>query len=368
MTCDYVALANQGVQGLHPYQAGKPVDELERELGISNIVKLASNENPLGMSVSAKEAIQAELSGLARYPDANGFHLKTAIAQKFSLNIDQITLGNGSNDLLEIIARSFVSANDEVIFSEHAFVVYPMVTQAIGAKAVQVPALNYGHDLKAMRAAVSAKTKMIFIANPNNPTGTLLEPQALYEFIKSIPEQIIVVLDEAYYEFIAANKKVNSLAWVCEFSNLIVCRTFSKAYGLAGLRVGFSVSSAVITDILNRVRQPFNCNSLALAAAKAALLDETFIAQSVELNNHGLAQLTQYFEAKGIEYIPSSGNFITFDTAQDGSVVYQQLLQLGVIVRPIGGYGYGLPRHLRVSIGTQQENERFIEALDQVLS
>lgn len=370
MSCDFLSLANPGVQKLHPYQAGKPTDELERELGISNIIKLASNENPLGLSESVKNALQKELAELTRYPDANGYYLKKALADKYVVNINQITLGNGSNDILELVARAFVSREHEVIFAEHAFVVYPIVTQAIGATSVVVPAKDYGHDLVAMANAITAKTKLIFIANPNNPTGTFLEQDELNAFLKKVPSDVLVVLDEAYFEYATASRRGNAIAWIAEFPNLIVSRTFSKGYGLAGLRVGYATSHSDIADILNRVRQPFNCNALALKAAETVLQDTQYLQDSVALNNEGMAYLTSFFTNNSLEFIPSMGNFITVNVSQAGKTsgkeIYQALLHEGVIVRPIGGYG--LPNHLRISIGTMSENRRFVEALSKVLN
>lgn len=371
MSCDFLSLANVGVQKLHPYQAGKPTDELERELGITHIVKLASNENPLGLASSVKDALQSELATLTRYPDANGYYLKKALADKYDVDVDQVTLGNGSNDLLELIARAFVCSEDEVMFAQHAFVVYPLVTQAIGATAVAVPAKDYGHDLDAMAAAITDKTKLIFIANPNNPTGTFLEQYAIKAFLTKVPSDVLVVLDEAYFEYAMPSRRGNAIAWISEFPNLIVSRTFSKAYGLAGLRVGYSISRPEIADILNRVRQPFNCNAFALKAAETVLNDEDYLQKSVALNNQGMEDLSAFFTDNGLEYIASMGNFITVNVnplgdKQSGDQVYQALLQEGVIVRPITGYG--LPNHLRISIGTHNENQRFKEALCNVLN
>lgn len=366
MSCDFLTLANIGVQKLHPYQAGKPTDELERELGITNIVKLASNENPLGLSDVVKEALQKELMELTRYPDANGYYLKKALADKYAVDIDQVTLGNGSNDLLEIIARAFVTCEHEVMFAQHAFVVYPLVTQSIGATAIAVPAKDYGHDLDAMADAITDKTKLIFIANPNNPTGTFLEQDALKKFLKKVPSNVLVVLDEAYFEYASETRRGNAIAWISEFANLIVTRTFSKAYGLAGLRVGYAISHPEIADILNRVRQPFNCNALALKAAESVLTDDVYLQKSVALNNQGMADLTAFFAQHKLDFIPSMGNFITVNVGKSGDQVYQALLQEGVIVRPITGYG--LPNHLRISIGTNNENQRFKEALCHVLN
>ena len=381
MSNDFLSLANVGVQKLRPYQAGKPTDELERELGITDIVKLASNENPLGLSESVKLALQKELTELTRYPDANGFYLKQALATKYSVNNDQITLGNGSNDLLELIARAFVDSSHEVMFAEHAFVVYPLVTQAIGATAVVVKAKDYGHDLSAMAAAITDKTKLIFIANPNNPTGTFLEQAEIKDFLAKVPSRVLVVLDEAYFEYADNTRRGNAIAWIKEFPNLIVSRTFSKAYGLAGLRVGYSISHPEIADILNRVRQPFNCNALALKAAETVLQDEQYLAQSVTLNNAGMKDLSAFFYENNLAYIPSMSNIITVNVGsfsdnkmadkkmadkKTGDQVYQALLQEGVIVRPITGYG--LPNHLRISIGTEAENQRFKQALTKVLN
>jgi len=365
MSCDFFNLANSALQKLQPYQAGKPTDELERELGISNIVKLASNENPLGLSASVKSALEKELSELTRYPDANGYYLKQALASKYAVNLNQVTLGNGSNDLLELIARAFVNAQHEVIFSQYAFVVYPLVTQAIEAKAVVVPAKDYGHDLDAMADAITENTKLIFIANPNNPTGTFLAPAALKAFLSKVPENVLVVLDEAYFEYADPQLRGNAIAWIDTFPNLIVSRTFSKAYGLAGLRIGYTISNAQIAELLNRLRQPFSCNALALKAATTVLQDEKYLEESIALNNAGMADLSAFFTANGLEYIPSMGNFITVNVQRSGAAVYQELLQEGVIVRPIAGYG--LANHLRISIGTMAENQRFKQALLKVL-
>ncbi|MCM2679348.1 histidinol-phosphate transaminase [Echinimonas agarilytica] len=365
MSCDYKALANKGVQGLHPYQAGKPTSELERELGITNIVKLASNENPLGVSTKVKKVLAGELDELSRYPDSNGYYLKSALAEQMMVKPEQVTLGNGSNDILELLARTFVNDSHEVIFSQHAFVVYPIVTQAIGATPVAVSAKNWGHDLDAMADAITERTKLIFIANPNNPTGTFLTSKALRHFLEQVPEHVIVVLDEAYYEYVAKDERAPSVQWLSHFPNLVVSRTFSKAYGLAGLRIGYAVTSEEIAGLINRVRQPFNCNSLSLAAAEAVLDDTDYLTASIEINRVGMKQLTEAFNAMGLEYIPSHGNFVTVDVQTNGAEVYDALLQEGVIVRPIGGYG--LPNHLRVSIGLESENQRFIDALKKVL-
>lgn len=366
MSCDLKALATRGVQGLHPYEAGKPVEELERELGISNIIKLASNENPLGPSAKAIEAVEAAMSEAARYPDSSGFRLKQALRRHYGLEPEQLTLGNGSNDVLELIARAFLNPDDEVVFSEYAFAVYPIVTQACGARAVVAPAHEYGHNLQAMAEAITERTRLIFIANPNNPTGTALQRDELVAFLDAVPENVIVVLDEAYTEYVTDTDFPDGLELLPDYANLVVTRTFSKAWGLAGLRVGFAAACADITDLLNRVRQPFNVSLLALAAAEAVLDDTDYLQKSVALNTSGLKYLEQGLTALGLGFIPSYGNFITVDMARPALPIFEALLREGVIVRPLGGYQ--MPDHLRVSIGLPEENERFLRALKQVLA
>lgn len=359
------SLALTGVQQLVPYKPGKPIEELQRELSLSKIVKLASNENPLGSGKKALAAIQLVLSELALYPDGSGFDLKQALAKKYSLDAGQITLGNGSNEILELVARAFLRPGLDVIFSQHAFAVYPLVTQAVGASAVVVPAVNYGHDLAGMLASVTKNTRVIFIANPNNPTGTLLSQADVEAFIAALPDTVVCVLDEAYFEFVSRTEPVDSISWLKKYPNLIITRTFSKAYGLAGLRVGYSLSSPEIADILNRVRQPFNNNTLALVAAEAALGDDAHLNLTISINAQGMQQLTAGFKTLGLEWIPSAGNFVSVDLRQPGQPIYEALLRKGVIVRPVGNYE--LPNHLRISIGTQAENEFFLQALGEVL-
>lgn len=368
MTCDFLSLALPGVQKLSPYVPGKPVDELAREFGlrVQDIVKLASNENPLGPSPRVLEAIRAALPELTRYPDGNGFALKQALCREFGLAPGQLTLGNGSNDILELVTRAFVAPEHEVVFSEHAFAVYPIVTQAVGARAVVVPARDWGHDLSAMAAAITPATRLVFIANPNNPTGTWIGRTELEQFLAAVPEQVIVVLDEAYTEYVEDADFPRGFDYLAQYPNLLVSRTFSKAYGLAALRVGYAVSQPAIADALNRVRQPFNVNSLALTAACAALADQDYLQRSREINSAGMAQLEQGFARLGLQWIPSRGNFIAVDLGREAAPVYQGLLREGVIVRPVANYG--MPQHLRVSIGTEQENRRFLEALQQVLA
>jgi len=364
-------LAAPGVRALTPYQPGKPIGELQRELGLKQIVKLASNENPLGPGAKALEAAQRALLDIHLYPDGSGHELKTALARHNGVAREQITLGNGSNDVLEVIARCFLAPGDSVVFSEHAFAVYPIVTQAVGATAIVAPAHDgrraprYGHDLEQMAASIEPGTKLVFIANPNNPTGTHVPSVELERFIAAVPPQVLVVVDEAYVEYAQARDYTSVLPSLSRYPNLIVTRTFSKAYGLAGLRVGYAVSSPAIADLLNRVRQPFNVNSVALAAAQAALADDDYLARSVALNRAGMQQLTEAFRARRLPYIPSIGNFIAMDLQRTAGPVYEALLRRGVIVRPIANYG--LPNHLRVTIGTEAENQFFIDALDRVL-
>jgi len=367
MAIDYQSLAVKGVQAMSPYQPGKPIEELARELNLNpdEIIKLASNENPLGPSDKAIAAARQALTDTCLYPDGNGFSLKAALASRFGVGAGQITLGNGSNDVLELVARCFANSDSEIVFSQYAFAVYPLVTQAIGATGVQVPASNWGHDFAAMAAAVTPRTRIIFVANPNNPTGTVHSHEAVTEFLQSIPEDVLVVLDEAYCEYLPAERQGDSLGLLSQFPNLIICRTFSKAWGLAGLRVGYSISSESIANILNRIRQPFNVNSIAMAAATAVLDDDAYLQKSREVNAAGLRQLEQAFAAMGLDYIPSAGNFIAVEVGDRAQEIFQSLLSSGVIVRPVAGYG--MPRHLRVSVGLPEQNERFIEALARAL-
>ncbi|MCH4873252.1 histidinol-phosphate transaminase [Pseudomonas sp. TMW22091] len=367
MSGDFLALAQPGVQQLSPYVPGKPVDELARELDIdpATIVKLASNENPLGASPKALAAIQGELAELTRYPDGNGFALKSLLSSQCGVQLDQVTLGNGSNDILELVARAYLAPGLNAVFSEHAFAVYPIVTQAVGADAHVVPAKDWGHDLQAMLKAIDNNTRVVFIANPNNPTGTWFDANALNEFLQDVPERVLVVLDEAYIEYAEGGELPDGLEFLSAYPNLLVSRTFSKAYGLAALRVGYALSSAVVADILNRVRQPFNVNSFALAAACAALQDADYLAESRRLNDAGMHQLQEGFRELGLGWIPSRGNFIALDLGQLAAPVYQGLLREGVIVRPVANYG--MPNHLRITIGLPAENARLLEALAKVL-
>jgi histidinol-phosphate aminotransferase len=368
---EFMKHAAPGVAGLQPYKAGKPIEELERELGITNIIKLASNENPLGPSPQAVLAMQTALGDVWLYPDGNGFVLKDKLATLHGVERSQITLGNGSSEPLEFIVRAFVQPGDEVLFSEHSFAIYPIVTQAAGGVGVAAPAKAWGYDLAALKSHISDRTRIIFIANPNNPTGTWLGGAELEVFIASVPQEIIVVVDEAYYDYashpaLGAEGYPNTIEWVAKYPNLMVTRTFSKSYALAGLRVGYAVSHPQVADLMNRVRPPFNVNNLAMAAAVAALEDGDHLRASVEMNSAGLQQLTAAFEAMGLEYIPSVGNFISVDVARAAAPIYEALLREGVIVRPVANYG--MPNHLRVTVGLPEENERFVVALQKVLA
>ncbi len=360
-------LAPEYIRAIAPYQGGKPISELAREMGLNeaDIIKLASNENPLGISPKAQMAIDEAIADIARYPDGNSFALRDAVSQKFGVAKNQIVFGNGSNDILELAARAFLQAGDEAIYSQHAFAVYPLVTQAVGAHGVVVPAKNFAHDLDGFLKAITPKTKLVFIANPNNPTGTLIKKDALKAFIHAVPGHVLILLDEAYDEYLSAENKSEAIGWLAEFPNLIISRTFSKAYGLAGLRVGFGIMHAEVADILNRVRQPFNVNSIAQAAAITSLADDDFVARSYAANQAGMAQLTQGFNKLGLEYVPSFGNFVSFKV-KNAAEVNQQLLQNGVIVRPIANYE--MPDYLRVSIGLFSENARFLAVLEKILS
>lgn len=362
--CD---LAPAHIRAISPYQPGKPISELAREMGLAeeSIVKLASNENPLGVGEKTRAAMYAALADIARYPDGNGFELKDALRRRYGVELNQIVLGNGSNDILEMVAGALLGPEREAVFAQHAFAVYPLATQAAGARGIEVPAKNFGHDLDAMLAAITPATRVVFIANPNNPTGTFVPGHALEAFLARVPEHVLVVLDEAYTEYLAPDQRYDAVAWIARFPNLLVSRTFSKAYGLAGLRVGYGLGSPEVIDLLNRVRQPFNVCSVGLAAAAAALFDDEFLQRSYELNRDGMKQLTDGFQRLGLDWIPSAGNFVTFKVG-DGADVNLRLLRQGVIVRPIAAYG--MPEWLRVSIGLESENARFLEALPDALT
>ena len=359
-------LAPAHVRAIAPYVPGKPVAETARELGLAekDILKLASNENPLGSSPKAIEAIRAALGELASYPDGSGFDLKAAIASKFAVKPENIVLGNGSNDVLELVARAFLTRDESTVYSQHAFMVYALATQAAGARHIEVPAKDHGHDLDAMARAIAPDTKIVFLANPNNPTGTFLPWADIEAFLARVPERVLVVIDEAYGEYLPDDRRSPAAAWIGRFPNLVLSRTLSKAYGLAGLRVGFGLAHPEVAELMNRVRQPFNVNHLAMVAAAAALGDEAFIAKSRAVNAAGLVQLAAGFERLGLPYIPSCGNFLAVKVG-DAAAAYAKLLAEGVIVRPVANYG--LPEYLRVTVGTPEQNERFLGALARAL-
>ncbi len=354
------------IRGIAPYQPGKPISELAREMGLAEkkIVKLASNENPFGVSPKAKAAIKKALAELARYPDGNAFELKAALSRRHGVPQECIVVGNGSNDLLELAAAAFLAPGRAAVYSQHAFAVYPLATQARGARGIVVPAKNYGHDLEAMLAAITPETRVVFIANPNNPTGTFATGGEIENFLARVRRDVAVVVDEAYSEYLPPNLRYDSVSLLKKYSNFILTRTFSKVYGLAGLRVGFGLMHPDVADLLNRVRQPFNVNSLALAAAAAALEDRKFVAKSTKMNRLGLARLERAFKTLGLEFIPSCANFVAFRVSRAGTV-YEKLLRQGVIVRPLANYD--MPDHLRVTVGTPKENEKFLKALRRAL-
>ena len=359
-------IAPPHIRAIAPYVPGKPIAETARELGLdeAGILKMASNENPLGSSPKAIAAIRGALDDLAYYPDGSGFELKAALSRKLGVAPEALILGNGSNDVLELVARAFLTSSDSAVFAQHAFLVYPLVVQAIGATAIEVPARAFGADLDAMASAIRPDTKLVFLANPNNPTGTFCDWNSVRGFMERIPRSVLVVIDEAYGEYLPDALRSPALGWIAQFPNLVVSRTLSKAFGLAGLRIGYGVAHPEVADVMNRVRQPFNVNHLAMVAACAALEDEAFIAKSREVNSAGLRQLERGFVRLGLEYIPSQGNFVAVRVG-DAARVYSSLLRQGVIVRPVAGYG--MPEHLRVTVGLPDQNERFLLALERAL-
>ncbi len=365
MGCDLMDLAVPGVRGLHPYEPGKPMVAVRRELGIDRIVKLASNENPLGPAASVRQALAAvSPETVARYPDGNGDELKAALAAYHGVDPRRITLGNGSNEILELVTRAIVDPRHAVIYSEHAFAVYGLVTQAVGAEAVVVAVRDWEYDLEAMSAAITPETRLIFIANPNNPTGRWVSRRDLRVLLEACPEHVVVVVDEAYCDYVEEEDYPNCIEWLGEFPRLLVTRTFSKAFGLAGLRVGYGVSHPDLADLMNRVRQPFNINALALIAAKAALNDREHLRRSVAVNRAGMRRLVDECERLGLPHIPSAGNFFCVDCTETeigSGEIYQRLLRQGVIVRPLANYG--MPNHLRITVGLDDENTLMIEAL-----
>jgi len=355
-----------GVRSLQPYQPGKPVEELERELGIEGIVKLASNENPRSPAATVQRAMAAVASEISRYPDGSGFQLKQRLSNLLKVTPSNLTLGNGSNDVLELIVRAFVQPGEGVVVSAHAFAVYVLSASAAGAKLQETPARNWGHDLDAMFDMIDGETRAVFIANPNNPTGTWVTSTKLRQFLDALPSHVIAVVDEAYFEYVEEAEYPDCIEMLPIYPNLIVTRTFSKIYGLAGLRVGYAIASELITEVLNRIRHPFNVISIALAAAAGALDDREFVESSRTLNREQMAVLCEGFTGLGLDWIPSVGNFVTVDVGQPAIDVFNKMLLQGVIVRPVANYG--MPNHLRFTVGLALENEKALRALEQALS
>ena len=349
------------IDTIQPYQGGKPIEEVRRELGITDIIKLASNENSLGPSPLAMQAISESAAQVHLYPDGNAYYLKEDLAAHIGISAEHLILGNGSNDVLQLIAEAYVAPDDEIIYAAGAFVVYSLVTKLCSATAVVVPMVNHTHDLSAMAAAITNKTKVIFVANPNNPTGTMVTAEETAAFLEQVPEDVLVVFDEAYYEYVERSDYPQTLPYVLEGRNFIITRTFSKIYGLAGLRIGYGIAPPPLVETLNRVRQPFNCSLVGQVAARAALKDTAHVVKSREANSIGKSFLYKAFDEMGLDYVETEGNFIMLHLEQPGAAIVDALLKEGVIVRPITGYGY--PNAVRVTIGTQQENEKFIKAL-----
>ncbi len=346
------------------YDAGKPIEEVERELGISESIKLASNENPLGPSPRAIEALQDTLKGLNRYPDGSGYYLKHALADRYGLRPEQFTLGNGTNEVLENIGKAFLDPGDEAIMGDAAFVVFHIVAQLCQAERVVVPLKGYVHNLEEMASRITNRTKIIFVANPNNPTGTSVGRERLKGFLDSVPSRVLVVLDEAYAHYPTMPDHPDGIELLADYPNLFVLRTFSKVYGLAGIRVGFGAGNSECVRAVEKLREPFNVNGLALAAALAALDDEDHVKRSSQMNAEGLKFLYDRLDELGVSYVPTQANFLLVEVG-DGVDVFEKLLREGVIVRPVKAYG--LPAHVRVTVGLPEENRRFVDALARVL-
>lgn len=353
-----------GIASIQPYQGGKPIEEVQRELGITDIIKLASNENPLGPSPLAMQAIAESTRQVHLYPDGNAYYLKVDLAEHLGVSEAHLILGNGSNDVLQLVGEAYIAPDDEVIYAAGAFVVYSLVTKICGATAVVVPMHKNTHQLSAMAAAITAKTKVIYVANPNNPTGTMVTVDETAAFMAQVPRDVLVVFDEAYYEYVARPDYPQTLPYVLEGRNFIITRTFSKIYGLAGLRIGYGIAPPAVVETMNRVRQPFNCSLVAQAAARAALKDTAHVAESQKRNTVGKTFLYNALDEIGLRYIKTEGNFIMVFVNQLGADIADELLKKGIIVRSMAGYGY--PNAIRVTIGTEQANERVITALSEI--
>lgn len=365
MSFDPKRLAHPKVLSLHPYQPGKPIAECQREFGLSEIIKLASNENPLGTSRHVTHHLQKQFNELARYPDGNGFDLKQALSQHLNISSSHFILGNGSEDVLRMLIQTFVWGGQHIMISEYAFVAYKILAQGLGIDCREIPAKQFSVDFDAMLHAVTNETRMVIIANPNNPTGTYVNEEALQSFLEKLPSEILVVCDEAYYEYIVEKDYPQTLSWMARFPNLIVTRTFSKAYGLAGLRVGYGIAGEGIVELVNRIRKPFNVNHLGQVAATLALGDQLFVQDSIALNETGKKQLYKGFDKLGLRYIPSFANFVMVEINLPEKDIYQELLKCGVIIRPLAPYR--LAHYFRITIGTEQENAKCLAALEKVL-
>lgn len=359
-------LVRKGVEDLIPYPPGKPIEELEREMGISGSIKLASNENPLGPSPLAAQAVMDRISTLNRYPDGSGYYLKTKLSEKFKIPSERIILGNGSNELIELIVRTFLSPGDHAVQPFPTFLVYEKVVRGAGGRMTSVPLEKLGIDLQGMIGAITPETRVVFLCNPNNPTGAVISRDAMRSFLKGIPEGVIVVLDEAYMEFVTDKSTANGVDLLDTCPFLVVLRTFSKLYGLAGLRIGYGFASPMLIDYMNRVRQPFNANSLAQAAATAALDDSSFVRETLETVREGIGYLCRSLDEMGIEYLPTQTNFFLIRVPGGGKRIYELMLRKGVIIRSMDSYD--LPDHIRITVGLPAENERFITTLREVLS
>jgi histidinol-phosphate aminotransferase len=366
MPVPWESLANDHILGIAPYEPGKPIEELEREFGLTDVIKLASNENPLPPSERVMKAISQALPHLNRYPDGSGYYLRQALARRHGVTSDQIILGNGSNDLIELVVRGFLRPGEEAVIPHPSFVVYPMIVQAAGGIRVVVTLKDHRLDLEAMARAITPMTKLVFIANPNNPTATIVTAHEVQEFMARVPDKVLVVFDEAYVEFAQGPDFPDSLEYMKQGRKVVVLRTFSKAASLAGLRVGYAVADADCVALLNRIRQPFNVNSLAQVAALAALEDDSHILECLRMIEAGRHFLFDEFGSLGLKYAPSRANFILVDVGKNASDVFQRLLKEGVIVRPMTSFG--MESALRVTVGTPEENRRFIKALKKVLA
>ncbi len=358
-------LMRKNLEDLIPYEPGKPIEEVKREYGLKEVIKMASNENCLGPSPLAVEALRKALSNIHLYPDGGGFSLRRKIAQRLGLKMENIILGNGSDEIIRMIVETFLNPGEETIMGDPAFIIYEMATKVMNGNCIKVPLKNYAHDLYAMREKITPRTKLFFVSNPNNPTGTMVRRKEVDEIMKDFPEHTIAVFDEAYYEYIEEEDFPDTLYWLKRGKNIIILRTFSKIYGLAGLRIGYAISSPQIISALNRVRQPFNTNSLAQTAALAALDDEEHVRRSRELNRKGKEYFYREFRRMGLEFIPTATNFILVNVKRDGREVFEKLLRKGIIVRPMSGYG--LSTFIRVTIGREEENQKFISSLKEVM-